>query len=266
MQDDERRFLNDDRKQGQIASSMAFSLLPSGILLSLIILSLGIFSLNAGVTEQAQTQRALKQSEARYRDLFESNPNPMWVFDAETLAFLAVNATAIEHYGYSREEFLAMTIREIRPAEDVAHLIADLAPSEAGAKKRIEWQHRKKDGTLIDVEIASHEVIWLGRRAKLVLINDITERKRVEVALRRTEEKYRTIFENAVEGVFQTTPEGGYISANPALARMYGYQSPEELMARVSDIGHVVYVDPERRAEFKRLIETQGFIERFEYE
>ena len=256
MQDDERRFLNDDRKQAQIASSMAFSLLPSGIFLSLIILSLGGFSLNAGVTEQAQTQRALEQSEARYRNLFESNPNPMWVFDAQTFAFLAVNSAAIKHYGYSREEFLAMTIKEIRPSEDIADLIADLSQPNTDAKTRVQWQHRKKDGTLIDVEIASHEVIWLGRRAKLVLINDITERKRVEVALRRTEEKYRTIFENAVEGVFQTTPEGAYISANPALARMYGYQSPEELMARVSDIGHVVYVDPERRAEFKRLIEN----------
>ncbi len=85
-------------------------------------------------------------------------------------------------------------------------------------------------------------------------------------ALRKAEEKYRLIFEDAIEGMFQTTPDGKYISVNPALARMYGYGSPEELTASVSDIGHIVYVNPERRPEFKRLIETEGFVERFEYE
>ncbi|HAF03155.1 MAG TPA: histidine kinase, partial [Spartobacteria bacterium] len=85
-------------------------------------------------------------------------------------------------------------------------------------------------------------------------------------ALRKAEEKYRLIFEDAIEGMFQTTPDGKYLSVNPALARMYGYESPEELMATVSDIGPVVYVNPERRTEFKRLIEAQGFVERFEYE
>lgn len=94
-------------------------------------------------------------------------------------------------------------------------------------------------------------------------IRDTPKSKQKE-ALRQSEEKYRSMFENAVEGLFQTTPEGGYISVNPALARMYGYGSSKELMATVSDIGHVVYVNPERRIEFKRLIEARGFVERFE--
>src|SRR5207253_4456786 len=96
-------------------------------------------------------------------------------------------------------------------------------------------------------------------------IRDITERKRSEDALKKAEEKYRAIFENAVEGIFQTTPEGGYVSVNPALARMYGYGSPEELMASVSDIGHQVYVDPNSRLEFKRQMEEKGVVEGFEY-
>ena len=85
-------------------------------------------------------------------------------------------------------------------------------------------------------------------------------------ALRKAEEKYRLIFEDAIEGMFQTTPAGKYLSVNPALARMYGYGSPEELTESVSDIGHIVYVNPDRRNEFRRLIEAQGFVERFEYE
>lgn len=84
-------------------------------------------------------------------------------------------------------------------------------------------------------------------------------------ALRKAEEKYRLIFEGAIEGMFQTTPDGKCLSANPALARMYGYDSPEELMT-ISDIGQILYVDSERRNEFKRLIEAKGFVELFEYE
>jgi PAS domain S-box-containing protein len=86
-----------------------------------------------------------------------------------------------------------------------------------------------------------------------------------DTALRKAEEKYRVIFEDAIEGMFQTTPDGKCLSVNPALTRMYGYDSPEELMA-ISDIGQTIYVDPARRNEFKRLIEAQGFVKLFEYE
>lgn len=95
---------------------------------------------------------------------------------------------------------------------------------------------------------------------------DITERKQAEEALRKAEHKYREIFENSIEGIFQTTPEGKYLGANPALARMYGYDSPEDLIANVTDIAQMVYVDPERRNDFKRLVEENGFVELFEYE
>lgn len=104
----------------------------------------------------------------------------------------------------------------------------------------------------------------IERAAHLVRIT--IERKRVGDALRQAENRYRSIVENAVEGIFQTTPEGGYVSVNPALARMYGYQSPEELMLAVKDIGHQVYVDPNRRTEFKRLMEKQGVVQDFEYQ
>jgi two-component system, cell cycle sensor histidine kinase and response regulator CckA len=92
------------------------------------------------------------------------------------------------------------------------------------------------------------------------------DRKQTEDALRDTENRYRSIVENAIEGIFQTTPEGGYLSVNPALARMYGYESPEELMASVKDIGRQVYVSPHRREEFKQLMEEQSVVQGFEYE
>jgi PAS domain S-box-containing protein len=92
------------------------------------------------------------------------------------------------------------------------------------------------------------------------------QRKQAEEALREAEKKYRSIVENAAEGIFQTRPDGSYLSVNPALARMYGYDSPEQLMASVTDIGRQVYVDPNRRTEFKRLMEEDGLVERFEYQ
>ena len=98
------------------------------------------------------------------------------------------------------------------------------------------------------------------------IMRDITEQKRAERALRKAEQKYRDIFENAGEGIFQTTPEGQYIEANPALARMHGLDSPEELIRSLKDISREVYVDPARREEFKDLLEAQGFIRGFEHQ
>ncbi|MEK7349666.1 MAG: PAS domain S-box protein, partial [Nitrospirota bacterium] len=98
------------------------------------------------------------------------------------------------------------------------------------------------------------------------ITTDITERKVMEEALRQAEEKYRSIFDNAVEGIFQSTSSGRYLSVNPAMARMYGYASPEELMGSVTDIAHEVYVDPDCREALTRLLERQGVVRGFEYE
>src|ERR687886_1810223 len=95
------------------------------------------------------------------------------------------------------------------------------------------------------------------------LANQIADRKRVEEALRQTQQKYRSIFENAVEGIFQTTPDGRYISANPALARMYGYKSPEELIARLTNIARQLYVEPNRRAQFLAALEQHKEVSGF---
>src|SRR5208282_2465441 len=90
------------------------------------------------------------------------------------------------------------------------------------------------------------------------------ERTEAKKAVVKAEEKFRSIFENSVSGIFQTSPEGGYLDVNPALARIYGYNSQEELMARISDIGRLLYVDPARRAEFIRLMQEQGVVKDFE--
>lgn len=122
----------------------------------------------------------LRDSEERYRLLFENNPLPMWIYDLETLKFLKVNDAAVRHYGYSNDEFMSMTIKDIRPPADVPGLLENIAHVTEGLDEAGGWRHYKKDGTLIQVEIVSHTVIFDGRRAELVLANDVTERRQAE--------------------------------------------------------------------------------------
>ena len=127
---------------------------------------------------------ALRDSERRYRDLFEQSPNSMWVFDMETLRFLAVNDAAVATYGYSREEFLAMTIAGIRPAEEIPTMLQAVAEARTrGLPPRGLWRHVRKDGAMMDVEVTGHDVTFDGRPARLISAIDVTEKRRLEAHL-----------------------------------------------------------------------------------
>lgn len=150
-------------------------------------------------------EEARRASEERYRMLFDYNPMPTWVFDTQTLAFLAVNEAATRTYGYSREEFLHMTLKDIRPPEDVAKLLAFLAhrppveQAHAGT-----WRHRRKDGFLFEVEIVTHAVTFAGRAARLAVAHDVTERKELERGiLEISEREQRRIGQDLHDGLGQ---------------------------------------------------------------
>jgi hypothetical protein len=137
-----------------------------------------------------RAEEEVRNAGERYRLLFKSSPLPMFVYDVETLAFLAVNEAAVHHYGYSREEFAALTVKEIRAPDDAAALIergAHLASLEGGAL----WRHRKKDGSIIAVEVSTSDFDFEGKPARLVLVNDVTKRLRAEESLRTTEQQLR---------------------------------------------------------------------------
>src|SRR5918999_1889764 len=142
----------------------------------------------ATTVETSRLLLSLANSEERYRLLFEANPLPMWVYDAETLRFLGVNEAAVRHYGYPRQEFLGMDITEIRPRDEVEALLADLARRGGpGSPSAATWRHRTKDGSLIDVEITAGKVMFEGRPAALVLSHDVTERLQLEERLAQAE-------------------------------------------------------------------------------
>ena len=188
------------------------------------------------ITERKGAEEMLRGSEERYRTLFESNPNPMWVYDLETLSFLAVNAAAVRHYGYAQDEFLAMTIKDIRPPEDIPALMDDLSHETAGLDSSTQWRHRKKDGALIDVEITSHEQMWLGRAAKLVLINDISVRKDAEKHLAQMEGRYRGLLEAAPDAMVVVNQGGEIVLLNLQAEKQFGYRRDELVGQKVKNI------------------------------
>ncbi|MGB2890078.1 MAG: ATP-binding protein, partial [Candidatus Acidiferrales bacterium] len=130
----------------------------------------------------------MRESTERFQVLFENNPHPTWVYDVETIHFLEVNKAAVEKYGYSRDEFLAMRITDIRPPEDVGPLLEDLK-KERPVRQSSERRHRCKDGRVIQVAVSSHLAELKGRRVAVVVAEDITERKRTEEALVRAKEE-----------------------------------------------------------------------------
>jgi PAS domain S-box-containing protein len=128
--------------------------------------------LQAGLEQRVRQRTSeLEDSEARYRLLFLSNPQPMWVYDRQNHCFLAVNHAAVQLYGYTADEFMGMTIKDIRPPEDVGPLLQDVAKDRPELNAPREWRHVRKDGTVMAVEVASHTLQYAGRDAVLVLAN-----------------------------------------------------------------------------------------------
>jgi diguanylate cyclase (GGDEF)-like protein/PAS domain S-box-containing protein len=168
-----------------------------------------------------------------YRLLFERNPLPMWVYDFESLRFLAVNHAAVELYGYSSDEFLAMTINDIRPPEAIPALLADLASNLVGHHMDSQWTHRKKNGQVIVVEVASRPLIFAGRLARIVLAHDISRRLEAEAETRRSLSLLRSTLESTADGILVVDRQGKVVSCNRRFAQIWDI--PSELLAEGDD-------------------------------
>jgi len=331
----------------------------------------------------------LMTPDAGFELLFSKNPLPMYVCETSSLRFLEVNAAAIHSYGYSREEFLAMRVTDIRPEEDVPRLLESIEASGDSLGSRGEWRHRRKNGEVFPVEVTAQRIQFSGREAVLgvaldiskrraaeekvarngayfqalsennplaivsldlerrvqmcnpafeklfgysfadlrgkvlesliapegrtdemlglvgramdgqtvrrttkrrhrdgslvdvrligvpLVVNgkmtgafgiyeDISEQTRAEEAQRRAEKKYERIFENSVEGFFESTPAGNFVTVNPAMARIAGYSSPAEMIQSITNIGKQLYADADGRNEVLRRLEQDGVLEAYE--
>jgi PAS domain S-box-containing protein len=147
------------------------------------------------ITERKIANLLLLESEKRYSDLFDLSPLPKWVVDTETLCFLDVNAAAIKKYGYSRDEFLSMTIKDIRPPEDIGkveELIKEINNTD-GLTKRGTFTHKKKDGELIQVDIQSNNMDYRGKKAKLIIAHDITDQLKHIIEIEKQNKKLKEI-------------------------------------------------------------------------
>ncbi len=189
-----------------------------------------VLSITNGTTARhKRASRKRPESDATFRLMFENNPLPLWLYDLETLHFLDVNEVACQKYGYTREEFLALTIRDIRPADDIPLVDVSVRTTASQTFNSGIWRHRKKDGTTIRVEILSHEMVYRGRRARFVCPVDVTERVLAEEsraqlmsALQEREEGLRHAERMAKLAHVITRPDGSFESWSETLPPLLG--------------------------------------------
>jgi PAS domain S-box-containing protein len=183
------------------------------------------------------------RSDARYQPLFALSPQPAWVYDSETLRFLEVNEAAVRSYGWTRAEFLDMTIRDVRPEGEQQHLDRLLAETPGREAHASAATHRTKEGQLRRVEISSYPLEFDGRAARMVLVNDVTDRYEAQDALVRSEQKYRSVIELLQDVFFRTDEHGLWTFLNPAWITLTGHPVEESIGAPF-----LAYVHPSDRA------------------
>ncbi|SFU26109.1 sensor domain-containing protein [Paraburkholderia aspalathi] len=185
--------------------------------------------------EKLRTVRALGRNDERFRGLFDDHPVPMYIFDRETLRFLAVNAAAIQQYGYSESEFLGMTIRAIRPNGEISRLESHMQRSDTAQHGRTMagvWHHRRKDGSMISADISYHALNFMGRAAFFVLADDVTEQINTEAEAQRSNQMLETVMDNIPQRIFWKDHESRYLGCNMAFARDAGLSYPEQVVGK----------------------------------
>jgi PAS domain S-box-containing protein len=145
------------------------------------------------ISKRKKAERELYDSEQKYKMLFENNPLPMWMFTIPERNVIDVNKAAVEHYGYSKEEFLELNLLDLRPDEDKNIFIQETKNTSFGVRNAGIWRHKKKDGTIIHVEIFRDDIIYKGRQVRLVLANDISDKFITEQQLKESHEELRNL-------------------------------------------------------------------------
>jgi PAS domain S-box-containing protein len=201
----------------------------------------------------------------RYRIIVDTADEGIWVFDDEYRTTFA-NDRMVSLLGYPNNEIIGKKLSDFLFEEDLRDFEEKAARRRKGIAERYERRIIRKDGDILWTHVSATPIMdGDGHfQGSFAMFTDITERKEAEKALKESEEKYRSIFENAVEGMFQSTPEGQLITANPSMARIFGYVSQEEMIAQVSNIGLQLYANEENRRAFQKLLKDHGIAGGFE--
>ena len=232
--------------------------------------------LHQEIRDRRQAEEALRESEERYRLLAENASDVIWATDM-ALNFTYVSPSIERLQGWTPEEVKGLRLEQRMPSRSVEILkrvlkeeVAREAYSETDPSRArtMEVEVYRKDGSTIWTEIAARFLRddRAALRGVMGVSREITQRKQAEEALRESEEKYRKIFENASEGIFQATVEGRYLSVNPAFARMFGFSSTQEMIESVTDIDRQLYVNPQDRQCMIRMLRESGRVEDYEVE
>ena len=216
-----------------------------------------IMSVTRDVTERVRAEQARSQSERMYRAVFESANDAVFIESVDG-RILDVNRHGCELLGYRRSELLKMSVSDLVPAEALAWLPHVIDAILRERTFRTEAVNLHKSGRQIPVEMSASTMELDGKTVVLAIVRDITERKRAEAALAESENRYRTLFDDSLTGIYRTTPDGRILLANPALVRMLGYDSFAQLAERNLEADGS---GPEyKRGEFKRRLEREGRI------
>lgn len=215
----------------------------------------------------AERTADLAKAKEKFSKAFRSSPNAITITRIRDGCHLEVNESFCRMMGYSQEEIIGKTAVELnfwaslKERDRMIQMLKDKT-----AIHNYELRFRNKDGTERTALLSIETIDIDGEPCFLSISSDITDRQKAETALREAEEKYRNIYENALNGIFQTSGDGKYISANPSLAQLYGYESPAELIAAQPNFNNQLYVKPNRRKEFAALINECGILSNFESE
>ncbi len=206
--------------------------------------TVGFRGLARDITERKHFEEALRDSEERYRLLFESTPQPIWVYNEDTLNFLAVNEASTRIYGYTRDEFLSMTIDDLRPDEDIPTLMIKNAADADELVISSPWRHQTRDKKIIYVEMSSHPVVFDGKHSRLVIVNDVTERKlldekqqRLHISLQQSAMEWRQTFSAIDFPVLIVDLAGTIKRSNLAAEQIVGIEAEQILGKTVSELG-----------------------------
>jgi PAS domain S-box-containing protein len=214
----------------------------------------------AALEKEKQKQQ---EGEQLYRAVIEVSGEGIFLVDAQTGIIKEANAAFEQLLGYSTQEMLELTIYDLMASdkETIDRDIQDILTIKQPFQRQSYYRHR--DGSLLEVEVTARAIAYSGGQLLCVCLRGHNSCQQVEQAVRQAEAKYREIFENAAQGIYQTSADGRFISANTALAKLYGYSCPEELMANITNIGQQLYVDPNRYAKLISSMHKYDTVSRF---